>query len=120
MSIFNARILSYHVHVYYDDATKEQAVYLREAFLDAIKQNHELEDVLHIGVMHDVPVGPHTKPMFRIAVKQLGFNLVINYLMLRRNRLSVLVHPETGNDLNDHTIHAMWMGDKVALDLSKL
>jgi aromatic ring-cleaving dioxygenase len=120
MSIFNTRILSYHVHVYYDDTTREKAAELRQAFLGAIEQNHELEDVLQVGNMHNVPVGPHTKPMFRIAVKQVGLTLVVNYLMLRRNGLNVLVHPETGNDLNDHTVHAMWIGDKVALDLTKL
>lgn len=30
--------------------------------------------------------------------------------------LPVLVHPETGADLADHTTHALWLGERLAID----
>jgi aromatic ring-cleaving dioxygenase len=37
--------------------------------------------------------------------------------MLNRDGLVVLVHPETGNDLIDHTTHAAWLGPPLPLRL---
>jgi DOPA 4,5-dioxygenase len=30
--------------------------------------------------------------------------------MLNRDELSILLHPETGDDYRDHTAHACWFG----------
>jgi DOPA 4,5-dioxygenase len=70
--------------------------------------------------MHDKPVGPHTKAMFRVAFKGRMLRLILNHLMLNNRGLSILFHPETGNDLKDHTESATWIGSPVALDLTKL
>jgi DOPA 4,5-dioxygenase len=32
-------------------------------------------------------------------------------LALNRNGLAILVHPESGDGLADHTQHALWMGE---------
>ena len=32
----------------------------------------------------------------------------------------VFVHPETGDPVPDHTDHALWMGEKLDLNLDKL
>jgi aromatic ring-cleaving dioxygenase len=37
--------------------------------------------------------------------------------MLNRDGLTVLVHPETGNDLRDHGVHAVWFGAVLPLRL---
>jgi len=34
--------------------------------------------------------------------------------------LTILVHPETGDEVADHRDHAMWMGKVLPLDLSTL
>jgi len=34
----------------------------------------------------------------------------VPWLMLNRDGLTVLLHPETGDDLTDHTAHAAWFG----------
>lgn len=120
MSVLNARINSYHFHVYYDSDHKDIAADVRQSFLQAVERNHDLEESLRVGRMHDEPVGPHTKPMFQIAVDQFAFQMSLNFLMLHRQGLTVLIHPETGDDIKDHTIHAAWLGNKVALDLTKL
>ena len=34
--------------------------------------------------------------------------------MLNRAGLDVLVHPLAGNAYDDHTVYAMWLGDRIA------
>jgi DOPA 4,5-dioxygenase len=37
--------------------------------------------------------------------------------MLNRDGLTILLHPETGNDYRDHTAHAAWFGAVLPLRL---
>jgi aromatic ring-cleaving dioxygenase len=39
----------------------------------------------------------------------------VPWLMLNRDGLTVLLHPETGDDLTDHTAHAAWFGAALPL-----
>jgi aromatic ring-cleaving dioxygenase len=41
----------------------------------------------------------------------------VPWLMLNRDGLTVLLHPETGDDLTDHTAHAAWFGAVLPLRL---
>jgi DOPA 4,5-dioxygenase len=43
---------------------------------------------------------------------------VLPWLAFNRKGLVVFVHPDTGDDLADHTDHAIWMGAIWPLDLS--
>lgn len=43
---------------------------------------------------------------------------VLPWLALNRKGLVVFLHPDTGDDLLDHTEHAIWMGAMRPLDLS--
>ncbi len=104
-------IRDFHAHVYYEPAvTEDAAVQLRarvaEAFPRAV-----------LGRWHAVPVGPHTKAMFQIAFPVDLFADLASWLMLNRDGLDVLLHPETGDDPADHTVHAAWLGDKLPLRL---
>jgi DOPA 4,5-dioxygenase len=40
--------------------------------------------------------------------------------MLHREGLDILVHPETGDDLADHTKHPLWLGQKLELNVEVL
>ena len=84
-----ATIHSYHAHVYYDPAlTRGAAELLRQRIAERF--------VVQLGRWHDVPVcGP--------------------WLMLNRNGLDVLLHPNTLAPLDDHLVHALWLGEKLAL-----
>lgn len=46
------------------------------------------------------------------------FDHFIPWLDQQRGELSVLVHADSGDNLADHTLHAYWLGNEVALDLS--
>ena len=48
------------------------------------------------------------------------FGKVVPWLMLNREGLDILVHPTTGDDLADHTDHALWLGEKLELNIEFL
>ena len=105
----SASIPSYHAHVYYDDASRATAVWLREAIAERFE--------VRLGRWRDEPVGPHPEPMYQVAFDGSLFSEVVPWLMLNRRGLTVFVHPETGDDLADHRDHATWMGRMLPLDL---
>jgi aromatic ring-cleaving dioxygenase len=45
---------------------------------------------------------------------------LVRWLTLNRGEHTVLVHEVTGDDPRDHTIGALWLGEPVQLDFSKL
>jgi len=108
----STEISGYHAHVYYDAASRERAAWLREQ-LDA-----RFEVVL--GRWRDEPVGPHPQSMYQVAFAASEFERIVPWLMLNRQGLVILVHPETGDDYADHGEHALWLGEKLALDLEFL
>lgn len=106
-------VTGYHAHVYYDPATKERAGALRErlaaAFPDAL-----------LGRWHDVPVGPHPQAMYQVAFAADRLGAILPFLMLNRAGLAILLHPETGDAVADHSRHAAWLGTPLTLDLDAL
>ena len=53
--------------------------------------------------------------MYQIAFPRTMLAAFLPWLMLNRNGLTVLLHPETGNALADHTDHAAWLGGMLPL-----
>ena len=43
---------------------------------------------------------------------------VVAWPMLNRDGLTVLLRPETGHDLRDHGVHAVWFGAVLPLHLA--
>jgi DOPA 4,5-dioxygenase len=117
--MLDTKNILYHFHIYFDEKTKNKAIELRNAFI-AFKELTHLDDInLFVGLVHEQPIGPHTKPMFLIACSSL-LNFVLSNLIIHRDGLSILVHPNTDSEALDHTERAIWLGDKVPLDLTKL
>jgi DOPA 4,5-dioxygenase len=89
---------------------------------------------LRIYKFWEHPVGPHPVAMFEVNVfTPAQFGAFIPWLVINRGPLSVLVHPNTvevveeqeggerrevRDEERDHTQRAMWMGERVPLDLS--
>ena len=105
-------IASYHAHIYYDAASRPRAERLREQVAQRF--------LARIGSWHDQPVGPHPQPMFQIAFATEVFAELVPWLMLNRRGLTVLVHPNTDDERADHLVHALWMGQVLALDATGL
>ncbi|MGQ0752177.1 MAG: DOPA 4,5-dioxygenase family protein [Betaproteobacteria bacterium] len=99
----------YHAHVYFDEQTVEQA---RELCQSAAKRFG-----VAMGRVHQRPVGPHPRWSCQLAFDSAQFDTLIPWLDANRGGLTVLVHGVTGDDLEDHTTHASWLGEPVALNL---
>lgn len=75
---------------------------------------------MQLGRWHDRPVGPHPTAMYQVAFAVEEFPRLVPWLMLNRRDLSVLVHPLTGDDVADHSAHALWLGPPLPLRLEAL
>ncbi|HEY2254658.1 MAG TPA: DOPA 4,5-dioxygenase family protein [Variovorax sp.] len=100
----------YHAHIYFGPSTVAQARQMAEA------AGREL--LVVVGRVHERLVGPHPHWSCQIAFDAAEFNEVVGWLDMHRGGLDVFVHGVTGDDLLDHTAHAMWLGAESALDLS--
>jgi len=106
-----ARIKDYHVHVYYDPAqSRDRAERLRERVAAAFPQ-------AKLGRWHDEMVGPHPQSMYQIAFPAGMLAAFVPWLMLNRDGLTVLLHPETGDNYTDPSAHAAWFGAVLPLRL---
>ncbi len=104
-------ITDYHAHIYYDPAkTRGKAERLRERVATAFPQ-------AKLGRWHDELVGPHPQSMFQIAFPVEMLAGFVPWLMLNRDGLTILLHPETGDDYTDHSAHAAWFGAVLPLRL---
>ena len=62
-------------------------------------------------------VGLVPQSMYQVAFLREMLAAFLPWLMLNRDGLTVLLHPETGDDLTDHTTHAAWLGAMLPLRL---
>lgn len=101
----------FHAHVYYDAESRPLAAELRA----------EIEERFDIvmGRWRDKPVGPHPFWSYQVAFAPELFGELVPWLALNRRGLQVLVHPDTGDDLADHSTHAMWLGESAELKLDQ-
>jgi len=106
-------ILSYHAHVYYDPAHTRNVA-------EALRQRIAERFVVQLGRWHDLPVGPHTASMYQVAFDTERFASFVPWLMLNRDGLDVLVHPNTLAPRDDHLAHALWLGEKRVLNEASL
>jgi aromatic ring-cleaving dioxygenase len=99
-----AAIGSFHAHIYVEGAAQRAtALALREQIGERFR--------VALGRVHDVPVGPHARPMYQAAFDAETFGNFVPWLMLNRQGLVVFVHPNTRNERRDHPVHALWMGE---------
>lgn len=107
-----AVITGYHAHIYYDEASRPRAARIRESIESGFK--------VAMGRWRDLPVGPHPQAMYQVAFAPDEFPRIVPWLMLNRDGLTVLVHPETGDAYTDHAVNPLWLGEKLKLKLEML
>lgn len=105
-------IKNFHAHVYFGLESREVAARIREG----LDTHFEVQ----LGRWHDAIVGPHPKSMYQVLFLPQQFGDVVPWLMLNREGLDILIHPTTGDDVIDHTDHALWLGEKLPLNIEVL
>ncbi len=103
-------IKGYHAHIYYDAESIDTARQVCEAVRDLFDAE--------MGRMHERPVGPHPEWSCQLAFGPERLGDVLPWLALNRRGLTVFMHPDTGQDLQDHRDRAIWMGSMPALNLA--
>ena len=102
----------YHAHVYFTPATRQTAERLRDQIVSQF--------TVKPGGFSDNPVGPHPVSQFNVMFETPEFQTLVPWLMYHREGLDVLVHPLTEDMVDDHSVHALWLGMPVDLKLDTL
>ena len=102
----------YHAHIYFD---KESLADAKMVFAEA----ENLSDI-KLGRFHEKNIGPHLKWNFVILFGHDQLEKIKSWCKNTRRGLSVLIHPNGDDELLDHTERAIWLGEKIDLDLEKL
>ena len=105
--------LLYHAHVYFDSGTRPVAESLRRLLM---KQGFQL---LYKGRLREAH-GPHPAAAFEVHFEEKHYPGIRSFFAEHRGALTVLIHPLTGHDENDHSIEAEWLGPALNLDFTKL
>ena len=101
---------AYHAHVYYAQDSLDMATQIC----------HQAGDLfnLPVGRLHQKEVGPHPMWSCQISFQASDFEQLIPWLEANRQGLTVLVHGLTGDNLQDHTDYAYWLGEPAELKLA--
>jgi aromatic ring-cleaving dioxygenase len=103
------------IHIYHNTASPSQVTFAQELHTRIRLEFPELR----IYKFWDRPVGPHTMAMFEVNVfTPVQFGAFVAWLVVNRGPLSALVHPNTDDELRDHTQRATWLGERVVVDTS--
>lgn len=97
-------IQSYHAHIYFEDAEQRRRA---ETLCTQIAEEFRVQ----LGRWHDKPVGPHQRSMIQVAFNPELFATFVPWLMLNRDNLTILIHPNTGHPRADHLKNAAWLGE---------
>lgn len=108
-----AAISEFHAHIYFSGAdARAHAFHLRERLLADFGGT--------AGGVRETAGGPHPEPDLLVHIPVGRFADAVPFLMLNRAGLSILVHPETGEPVRDHTDNALWLGPPLALNVDFL
>lgn len=107
-------VRAYHFHLYFTAENRPSAAALRSRLIEG--PGFEVE----VGRLHDAPVGPHLSSQFLASVPPSALEAALRWYMASHGEHPVLLHPDTGHDHRDHMAHALWLGERQALDESKL
>ncbi|KIO25574.1 hypothetical protein M407DRAFT_75533, partial [Tulasnella calospora MUT 4182] len=101
-----------------DPKARQAALNLRDAVL------HLRRDGAFVAVplyrVNYGPIGPHPAGSYEIWCPAESFASVFSYLALNRGDLSILVHPLTRDERNDHETRRAWLGPSFPIYLDAL
>lgn len=123
-------IKSWHVHVqfWYDDTyDRNKAWALRTKFMndfksllsDKVCEDDFFNDVkLCMFNFNHGPIGPWLFSEFSVFFTDELYFEVSSWWMQNRGKFNILIHPNTGCQIQDHTDWALWGGDSFPVDIN--
>lgn len=108
------KVRGYHAHVYFNESKRVHAERMHQQLL---LQN--LERIKVSPLFEDLK-GPHPEGMFEILFGVNAYSAILSFLERETGPLDVLIHTVTGDDLYDHTLGALWIGQRLDLNFSQL
>ncbi|KAK5115460.1 hypothetical protein LTR62_001119 [Meristemomyces frigidus] len=110
--ITNGTRAGFDAHIYFHQQIPSETTFATELWERIRREFPELR----IYKVWDRPIGPHPLAMFEVNIHTPEqFGAFVPWLVIHRGPLSVLVHPNTGDDVRDHTQRATWMGESIPL-----
>ncbi|RMY74630.1 hypothetical protein D0864_09979 [Hortaea werneckii] len=115
--ITNSTRGGFDVHIYFLQTSPSESQFAQELWERIRREFPELR----IYRVWDKPIGPHPVAMFEVNLfTPEQFGAFVPWLVIHRGPLSVLLHPNTGDDVRDHTQLATWMGKPYPLQVGML
>jgi len=110
----------YHFHTYFHQNNRNECKNVQELYNKITKFRDNGYFTIVPGRLNMDPVGPHAIGSFETWVPIEYFAKTYDFFLKNRGEFSVLIHPLTINELNDHTSDVAWIGFPVPLDISPL
>jgi len=110
-TVVETRTREWHFHIYYllqSPVETAAALALRDAVLRLRRDGAFV--AVPLFRVNKYPIGPHPAGSYEIWVPDSSFSDVFFYLASNRGNLSVLIHPLTANQRQDHDNRAGWLG----------
>ncbi|KAI0046930.1 hypothetical protein FA95DRAFT_1493270 [Auriscalpium vulgare] len=120
-AVIESEIKEWHFHIYFhqNNASEHQAALeLRDAVLRLRRDGAFV--AVPLWRVNTGPIGPHPVGSYEIWCPSESFASLFSYLCINRGELSILVHPLTREQRDDHDSRKAWIGPSYPLDLSVL
>ncbi|PBK63817.1 hypothetical protein ARMSODRAFT_527766 [Armillaria solidipes] len=114
-------VREWHFHIYFRQKNASEhhaALELRDAVLRLCRDGAFV--AVPLFRVNTEPMGPHPVGSYEIWVPAESFSSVFSFIALNHGQLSVLVHPLTLDEREDHEHRNAWIGPPFPLDLSAL
>ena len=123
-----AKIYSYHIHLLYFQQNQEHtagAYKIREAFRNAFNSTlgPDCHDLFHndntcILDPDEGPAGPFPTAQWSVFVLPEHLGPMMGWIMQHKQEYSILIHTNSGCEVEDHSWWTVWGGQPWSLDLS--
>jgi DOPA 4,5-dioxygenase len=109
----SGRVWFFHSHSYFAAEHEADA----RAFMDRIRKEFASNSHIEVHTFVPFPVGPHPRGNFEVLFTREAFAEYVAWLMFERpDALSILIHPLTRSQMDDHTSRALWLGAPLPLE----
>lgn len=119
---FTHPVKYYDFHVYYyahNSASTSESDKLRQKLLDDFPDECGDGSIIVKKLPDSKVIGPHPTQFWEADIcRPEVFIEVLSWFQLHHGNLSILIHPQTGDDVEDHTNRALWLGEKLPLLLN--